>query len=104
MLSDAASVREDVYTIEQLRSIVKPIADRLGMRSVSVFGSYARGEADADSDIDIVMDQGNQRVTRIFGVGGEVEIATGKPVDVYAWSELLPGAFLDAVRKEAIAL
>ena len=74
------------------------------MRSVAVFGSYARGEADANSDIDLIIDQGNQRITRIFGVGGEVEIATGKPVDVYAWSELLPSAFLDTVRKEAITL
>lgn len=93
-----------VYTIDQLRSIILPIAERFGMTSVALFGSYARGEADAASDIDLIMDHGNQRITRIFGVGGEVEKATGKDVDVYAWSELLPGPFQNSIRSEAVIL
>lgn len=93
-----------VYTIEQLREIVLPIAKRFGMKSVVLFGSYARGDADGESDIDLIMDHGNQRVTRIFGVGGEVEMTTGKRVDVYAWSELLPGPFQSTIRREAIML
>lgn len=93
-----------VYSIEQLRKIVLPIAERFGMKSVAVFGSYARGEADEESDIDLIMDHGDQRITRIFGVGGEVEEATGKKVDVYAWSELLPGPFQSAIRREAVML
>ena len=94
----------EVYTIDQLRSIIIPIAERFGMTSVAIFGSYARGEADADSDIDLIMDHGDQRITRIFGVGGEVEKATGKVVDVYAWSELLPGPFQNSIRSEAVLL
>ena len=93
-----------VYTIDQLRDIVIPIANSYGMTSVAVFGSYARREADGESDIDLIMEHGDQRITRIFGVGGEVERATGKNVDVYAWSELLPGVFQDTVRREAVML
>lgn len=93
-----------VYTINQLRDIVIPIAERFGMKSVAVFGSYARGEADSDSDIDLIMDHGDQLITRIFGVGGEVEALTGKTVDVYSWGELLPGSFQDAVRRDAVML
>ena len=106
---DGMPIREQednttVYTIDQLRNIVVPIANNHGMTSVAVFGSYARGEADGESDIDLVVDQGGQRIMRIFGVGGEVELATGKFVDIYAWSELLPGPFRDTVSKEAIPL
>ena len=45
-----------VYTIDDLRRIIAPIAEQYGLRAVYVFGSYARGEANADSDIDLLVD------------------------------------------------
>ena len=35
------------YSIEELRNIVSPIARAHGVASVSLFGSYAKGLADA---------------------------------------------------------
>ena len=43
-----------VYTVEQIRSIASPIAQAYGVKSLSLFGSYARGEATDDSDIDLL--------------------------------------------------
>lgn len=43
-----------VYTIEQIRDIAVPIARSYGVSSLSLFGSYACGEATEDSDIDII--------------------------------------------------
>lgn len=50
-------------TIDELRRHRQPIlalAERHGLANVRVFGSVARGEADADSDLDLLVDPGPQ--------------------------------------------
>ena len=49
------------YSIEELRNIVSPIARAHGVASVSLFGSYAKGLADAGSDVDLKIDKGALR-------------------------------------------
>ena len=44
------------------------------------------------------------RALDVFGVAEEIHRITGKPVDVYEASELNPGAFRDAIMREAVAL
>lgn len=46
-----------VYTIEELREKVKPIAKKYQLSKVYLFGSYARNEADDQSDIDLAIEQ-----------------------------------------------
>ena len=43
----------DVYTIKEIKNIIKPIFNKYGINDIYLFGSYARGEAKASSDIDI---------------------------------------------------
>ncbi len=93
-----------VYAIDELRAIVLPLAGKRNIARVSVFGSYARDEADEHSDIDLLVDREGGRLLRVLGLGTEVEEATGKPVDIYDVSELLPGDFRNAVLAEAVAL
>lgn len=50
-----------VYTVEQIRAITAPIASAHGVKSLTLFGSYARGEATEDSDIDLLVDCGTVR-------------------------------------------
>ena len=40
-----------VYTMQELREKIAPIAKKHGVKRVSVFGSYGRGEATPQSDI-----------------------------------------------------
>ena len=44
------------YSIDELRRIIAPIAIAHGVESVSVFGSYSRGSASADSDVDLKLE------------------------------------------------
>ena len=48
-----------IYTIDQLRAITVPIAASYGVKRLSLFGSYARGEATETSDIDLLVDRGS---------------------------------------------
>lgn len=94
-----------IYTIDELRSILLPILDKYGMASASLFGSYARGQADAESDIDVIVHgKPGFRALDVFGVAEELHRCTGKRVDVYELSELDPGPFRESVMREAVAL
>ncbi len=47
------------YTIDQLQEKIVPVAHRYGVKSVSLFGSYANGDARSDSDVDLLIEKGN---------------------------------------------
>ena len=57
-----------IYTIEQIRRIAAPIAAAYGIKSMRLFGSYARGEATEQSDVDLLIDRGSLRSG--FALGG----------------------------------
>ena len=42
------------YTINEIKDKTAPIARTYGIGRMSLFGSYARGEANDDSDVDFV--------------------------------------------------
>lgn len=44
-----------VYTIEEIHKKIKPLAEKYNLSAVYLFGSYARGKADNESDIDLVI-------------------------------------------------
>ena len=44
--------------ISKLRSAVRPIAERYGVKSVTLFGSRARGDNRPDSDYDFLISKG----------------------------------------------
>ncbi len=48
-----------IYTIDEIKKIATPIVREYGVNRLSLFGSYARGEANENSDIDFYMDKGD---------------------------------------------
>ena len=46
-----------VYTIEQLKERIAPVALKYGLPAVYLFGAYARSEASEESDVDILVDK-----------------------------------------------
>ena len=56
-----------IFTLKDIVSLVKPIAEKYKVKEIYLFGSYARGEADGDSDLDFLVFGGeNFKLTMIF--------------------------------------
>lgn len=92
------------YTIEELRSRIAPIAQQHGVQSVSLFGSYSKGTATADSDVDLKIEKG--RLKSLFQICGfrlAVEDALERSVDLVT-SESSDQAFLDMIKKDEVLL
>lgn len=62
---------ERIYTIEDIRRIVSPIARRYGISKLWLFGSYAKGLATPNSDVDILIENG--RLRTMWELGGLYE-------------------------------
>ena len=105
---EAAALNEEVYTINEIRSIVTPIAKRHQVSKVFLFGSYARGCATASSDVDLCVDASSLR--GMFALGAlyaDLEEALKKKLDLITVNSLKyntdPG-FVDNLRKDQVLL
>lgn len=58
------------------------LGEEYGAKKISLFGSYARGEATADSDVDILLDKGEIRGMRVLDFQDDLADCLGKSVDV----------------------
>jgi predicted nucleotidyltransferase len=47
-----------MHSIDDIKRIIAPVARRFGVERMYLFGSYARGDATPDSDIDFRVDIG----------------------------------------------
>ena len=92
------------YTIEELRNVIAPIARQHGVQSVSLFGSYSRGTAGADSDVDLKIEKGQLKsLFQICGFRLAVEDALKLPVDLVT-SESSDRSFMDIIAKDEVVL
>lgn len=92
------------FTIQELKNIITPIAQAHGVKSVSLFGSYSKGHANADSDVDLKIEKGQLRTLfQICGFRLAVEDALQCPVDLVT-SESSDPTFLEMIKKDEVLL
>ena len=74
-----------IYTIEEIRRIITPIAKKYRLPAVYLFGSYARGDATETSDLDFLVDTTGTELRSLLSLGAlytELEEAFQKPIDL----------------------
>ena len=90
--------------LQEKREDILRIATKRGASNVRIFGSIARGEADAESDIDLLVDLESGR--SLFDLGGllmDLQDLLGHKVDVVT-EKGLRERIREHVLKEAVPL
>lgn len=77
--------------LARLRAVQPALRRRYPIRSMGVFGSYARGDQQEDSDVDILIELG-EGVDLVAYAGLQLELsdALGLPVDLVEREALRP--------------
>ena len=91
------------YEMEELVPIVAELAQKYGAQRVYLFGSYARGDMDEASDVDLRIDKGRIRGLELASLLLDLEAALGMSVDLIP-SGSLDSDFLAAIRDDEVLL
>ncbi len=98
-------MNDKIYTLDEIKSIAVPIAKRYQIAGLYLFGSYARGEATAQSDLDFRVDRG--QMTDLLELGGLYsDLETGfaqKKLDVLT-TQMLSSDFLRHIQPEEVTI
>ena len=91
------------YTVDKIKEIVAALAAQYGADRTYLFGSYARGDADQDSNIDLRIDKGAIRGLQLGGLAADLENALGIPVDLIPTGSL-DSKFLNSISDDEVLM
>jgi predicted nucleotidyltransferase len=103
-----------IYTMDELRERITPVAKKYHLKAAYIFGSYARGEAKENSDVDILVDRTGSNIQGMFGIGGlyndlsesigkKIDLVTTQSLEQRSTKERIP-TFVDAVNSEKVKI
>lgn len=99
-------MNKEVLSTEQLRALLKAFkeqhAEEYHLRALGYFGSYARNEATAESDVDIVFETEAPNLFRTSSMRQDLVEWLGRPVDVVRLRRMMNPRLKARIQKEAI--
>lgn len=102
-----------IYSIDELKKRIAPVAEKYRLSAVYLFGSYARNEATDDSDVDVLIDRTDSSVKSMFDMGAlynDLCESIGKEVDLVTTYALTQDStdrtpwFTENVMRERVAV
>jgi len=77
--------------IKKIKNKISPILDKYQVKKSSIFGSFVRGEIKENSDIDILVELGEQRgLFTLVRLKRELEKALNRKVDLLTYNAINP--------------
>ena len=103
-----------VYTLDEIKKLVLPVIQKYNIPAMYLFGSYARGEATEESDLDFLVDTTDTGLTSLLGLGElycELEEIFRKDIDLITVRSVMQNvltdhdrSFRDTVIRERVKL
>jgi len=85
-----------MLTVEEITRKLKPVFDANGVTKAILFGSYAKGCATEDSDVDLVIEtEPHVRGWDFGGIHMDVAECLEKNVDLIPRQDVVPGGRVD---------
>ncbi|MBT1161468.1 XRE family transcriptional regulator [Bifidobacterium sp. SO1] len=111
--SDSFDDSSSVLEIVTIRFIVSTLIEKYGIADMYVFGSAARGDAQPDSDVDLLYrlrPDASHSLMTMQGLRDDLESALGRPVSLTSYDSLLRSAqrsraskrFLDHIARDMV--
>ena len=78
-----------VYTVDELKQKIVPLAVKYNLPAVYLFGSYARNEATDKSDVDVLIDKTGSKIKSLFdraALYNDLTEILGKEIDLVTTS------------------
>ena len=92
---------DKIYTIEEIKKILKEILNDKPVYQVILFGSYAKREATNKSDIDLIIDTNSQlKGFALLKLIYQIEEKLQKEVDGFEKYEIIEDSLIDKEIKE----
>lgn len=88
--------------LAELRELKPGLARRYGVSRLALFGSFVRGEAQPDSDIDVVVELTEPDLFALVHIKEELENDFRRPVDVIPFSATMNGFLKARIQSEAV--
>ena len=95
-----------MLTINEIKQAVIPLVEEYPVRRVILFGSYARGDATENSDVDLIIDsEGQLNGFDFFGIVGTMVKAMPIKIDVFELAEVKrPSKMFDKIMEEGVVI
>jgi predicted nucleotidyltransferase len=88
--------------IEELKTRITCTLKRHDVARAAIFGSFARGDAEENSDLDLLVEfKGEKSLLDLVGLKLELEDSLGRSVDVLTYNALHP-AIRDRILSEQV--
>jgi len=81
-------MKSKALTVDDIKKAMAPVLERGGARRAILFGSYARGDADQWSDIDLIIIAESKRpfIERFKDFGGLRQVSPVKALDIIVYT------------------
>ena len=83
-----------VYTIPEIRNILRPIFSKYDINRAVLFGSYGKETANEKSDVDLLVDSG-LRGLKFVGLSEDVRMALNKDIDIFDVMHIEPNSRIE---------
>lgn len=95
---------DTIYSVDKIKNVLYPVFVRHNVKKAVLFGSYVKGMADKNSDVDLLLDS-RLRGLKFVGLIKDVRSALDKEVDVFDETHIIPGSKISSeIQKDGIVI
>lgn len=97
-------MQKNIYSIEEIQNILVPVFNKHNVKKAVIFGSYAKGKATEDSDVDLLLDSGLKGLGFV-GLIEDIRVSLNKQVDVFDYTHIIPDSRISGeINKDGIVI
>lgn len=97
-------MRDTIYSVSDLKEILTPVFVKHSVKKAVLFGSYAKGLADKNSDVDLLLDSGLKGLDFV-GLIEDISSVLDKEVDVFDRTHIIADSeILSEILKHGVVI